>query len=672
MEATTKHICPRNCYDTCSILGTTRHGKLVSIEGNPAHEYTHGKLCSKVLEDIHRIYSPQRIKYPMRQRSRFSGQWERISWDEALKEVAEKILSIKEDYESTLPMALNKYSGNFGVLHNALETLFKGMGPTTRAIGSPCWSAGVDAQAFDFGRFFCSDPLDMRKAKLIWIWGANPAWNAVHQMPILFSAMEKGAKLVCFDTHFSATAARSHQYVQVNPGTDGLLALAFAKVLVQQDCIAPDLGEYTLGHQEMIHYLKEEIHLDYCSQVTGVPLKIITELALEYARTNPACIWVGFGLQRYTNGGQSLRAIDALCVLAGHIGEPGGGIQYGHFETYRFSGPLSKGSHEEDRKLNINQFPKEAMGVDPPVKMLWIASRNPLQQDGDLNQWMKFIDQLDFIVISDMFHSRSSAAADLFLPVTSYYEHWDIHSSYWHYYIGVNEPAIAPVGEARSDLQIAWDLSKYLNKLSPGSCEFPCQGSEKEAVLQEVGPDILNLLRIDTPEEILKGPLRADFPVTAWKDRKFDTPSGKYEFYSESAENQGYPALPIYQPALTPTPEAPLRLLTPHHYSGINSQSYTLDAGSEIIAHLSAQTAQDYDLKEGEKAILWNSIGSLSVTVAIESGIPPGLVIIYQENRSLKSQHTNLLVSGNLTDMGPFVTGSRGMALNETFINIRK
>ncbi|MEL1135898.1 molybdopterin-dependent oxidoreductase [Desulfitobacterium sp. THU1] len=676
------HICPRNCYDSCSILSTTRNGRLVSIEGNPVQDYTRGKLCSKVMDEVQKVYSPHRVKYPLRQRKRYSGQWERISWEEALDTISQQILSIKENYGTTLPIAHNKYSGNFGVMHNALEAFMTGLGPTTRAVGSPCWSAGVDAQAFDFGAFFCSDPLDMEQAKLIWIWGANPAWNAVHQMPIIFRAMDKGAKVVCFDTHFTATAARVDQFVQVNPGTDGMLALGMAKILVDHHLLDPSLSEYSLGHKEFIDYLNREIDLKECSRITGVTLSTLEELALEYGAIKPACIWVGFGLQRYANGGQNLRAIDALGALTGNIGCPGGGVQYGQMETWRFSGPLSHArcGHPEDRNLDINQFPVLALEAEPPVKMLWLAGRNPLQQDGNQAQWQKFLEGLDLVVVSDLFQTRTTLAADLVLPVTTHYEHWDLNASYWHYYVGINEPAIEPVGEAHSDLQIAWDLSKRLNQLSSGSSAFPTGGSEKEVVLQALGTEMLEMLDLKSPEELLKGPLRVSFPATAWQERKFRTPSGKYEFYSEKAREQGLPALPVCRLPRKPHLEAPLRLLTPHHGSGLNSQSYRLDTeGSTaenkppLLARLNPGTAGMYALKSGDRAVLWNHGGTLPVTIEIEQGIAAGVVIIYQENLSdIKAPHPNLLNLGALTDMGNYATGAYGLALNDTFVGIRK
>lgn len=686
MDSLHRHICPRNCYDTCSIISTTRNGRLVSIEGDPNHSYTRGKLCPKAMDEIHKVYHTQRVKYPMRQRKRFSGQWERISWDEALGSIAQHILTIKENYGSTLPIALNKYSGNFGVMHNAWEALFKGLGPTTRAIGSPCWSAGMDAQAFDFGVFLCSDPLDMEEAKLIWLWGVNPAWNAVHQMPIIFRAMEKGAKVVCFDTHFSATAARAHEFVRVNPGTDGLLALGIGKILVEKGLINPELFQYSLGHEEFVTYLKKEIDLRKCSQITGVSIKAMTDLALEYGSIKPACIWAGFGLQRYTNGGQNLRAIDALGALTGNIGQTGGGVQYGHMGTWSFAGPLAPENyhHPMDRKVDINQFSPLALEMDLPLKMLFIACRNPLQQEGNQREWQKLMDNLDLIVVSDIFHTRSSMGADLFLPVTTHYEHWDLNSSYWHYYVGINEQAIKPVGEARSDLQIAWDLSRVLNQLAPGSSAFPTSGSEKEWVFEAAGEDLCQLLGITNPEELLIGPKRATFPSTSWQKRKFQTPSGKYEFYSIKAQNYGHDPLPIYKPSCSPPEDTPLRLLTPHHLTGLNSQIYPSDEhvyplftyeskANDHVAHIHPQTAEVFGVKNREQVILWNKGGSLTAVIQWDESVALQTVIIYQENRaSLKVPHINILNSGSLTDMGICSTGAYGLALNETFVGMRK
>lgn len=670
------HICPRNCYDTCSMISTTANGVLVSVEGNPAHDYTKGNLCPKAIQDIKKVYSPGRIKYPMRQKHRFSGDWERLSWDEALLQIAQSILDINDKFGSTLPIALNKYSGNFGALHNAMEWLFAGIGPTTRAVGSPCWSAGIDAQTFDFGRFVCSDPQAMVKAKLIWLWGVNPAWTAIHQMSVIFDAMDRGATVVCFDTHLSATAARSHSFIQVKPGTDGLLALAMSKVLVEENLVDPRIEDYSLGYREFIAYLNSEINLEQAADITGVKTQTIRELAKEYAQTHPACIWTGFGLQRYSNGGQTLRAIDALGALAGHIGEEGGGVNYAHFETWQFAGPPSGEAQNAgpDRLLNINRFASEALAcTDPPLSMLWLYGRNPLAQDSDLQLWQQLVQQLDLIVISDLFLTSSAEAADIFLPVTTHYEHWDLNSGYWHYWVGVNEPAIPPVGETRSDLEIAWNVSAALNKLKAGSCTFPTQGCERETVLKQLSPALLRILGLTAPEELLGNPLKAHLPPAAWPDRKFATPSGRFEFLSARAAAAGFPALPSYIPARQPTRDAPLRLLTPHHASTINSQSYQADrVPDHYQLSINPELARAYQLKEGDLAEIFNEAGSRQVRVSLDPLLSTETLIVYKEAIEQNTPALNVLLKSDTTDMGRVTTGAPGLALNETFVNLRR
>ncbi len=177
--------CPRNCYDTCSIVTTVEDGTIKFITGNPNNSYTNGRLCVKGFTYPNYVYSPDRIKYPMKQKKRGSGQWERISWDEAYDMIAKKILEIKEKHGSTLPIALNKYSGNFNVLSYGVEGMMSSWGYTTRAHGTPCWPAGIYSQSSDFVTIVNSDPEMMVKSKSLIIWGAPPAWTAVHSMSII-------------------------------------------------------------------------------------------------------------------------------------------------------------------------------------------------------------------------------------------------------------------------------------------------------------------------------------------------------------------------------------------------------------------------------------------------------------------------------------------------------
>ena len=228
----TKHVCPRNCYDTCTMLSYTSNGKLKKVEGDPTNSFSKGKICAKAYSYIDSIYSKDRLKYPLLQTKRGSGNWKRISWEQAMDIISSKILELNDRYHSNLSLCLNKHSGNMGILHQSAENFFKSLGPFTQTAGSLCWSAGNDAQYFDFGNVETSDPSDIEHSKLIILWGANPAWTSVHSLSYLYKAQEKGAKIIVIDPIYTASAKIADYYIQIKPGSDGALALAIAKIII--------------------------------------------------------------------------------------------------------------------------------------------------------------------------------------------------------------------------------------------------------------------------------------------------------------------------------------------------------------------------------------------------------------------------------------------------------
>ena len=217
----TRHICPRNCYDACPILAYTCGGKIEYITGETV-DGAPVRLCSKREDILATVYHPRRILYPQKQHGRGSGNWQRISWEEAIDTIARKMLSLKERYNSTLPLCLNKYSGNFGLLHFAVEGMFNGLGATTQTIGSPCFSSGIDAQNLDFGANITCDIRQLRESRLIILWGANPAWTSIHTMPVIYAAQERGAKVVVIDPVYTETARKADYYFELRPGSDAV------------------------------------------------------------------------------------------------------------------------------------------------------------------------------------------------------------------------------------------------------------------------------------------------------------------------------------------------------------------------------------------------------------------------------------------------------------------
>ncbi|HKJ65139.1 MAG TPA: molybdopterin-dependent oxidoreductase, partial [Desulfopila sp.] len=288
-----RNACPRNCYDTCSIKSYVKDGVLQFVEGAPESTFTDGGLCVKGNSYVRQLYSPDRIKYPMKQIGRGSGNWKRISWDEALETISSKILEIKAKDDNLLGLGLTKYSGNFGITHYGVEGMMSSLGYTTRFVGTPCWPAGIDAQNYDTGSMWCNDPEDMVNSKYIIIWGANPAYCSVHTMKYIYAAQERGAKVVVIDPLMTQTAAKGDLYLQVAAGEDGALALGMARHLVEKKLVDRDfVTKYALGYDEFEAYLKKNISVDWAAEKTGIPAKEIRQLAEEFAKADPATIWI--------------------------------------------------------------------------------------------------------------------------------------------------------------------------------------------------------------------------------------------------------------------------------------------------------------------------------------------------------------------------------------------
>lgn len=674
-----RNVCPRNCYNNCGMKSYVLNGELKKVCGDPEHGYTAGKLCVKGYAYTNRVYSSKRLKYPMKQIPRGSGNWVRITWDEALTTIADKILEVKKAYGTCLPICLNKYSGNMGILHYAVERFFGGLGVTTRAEGSPCWSAGLDAQTYDFGDFRNSDPSDMANSRFLILWGVNPAWTATHTMRYIFQAKQKGAKVVVIDPYFTATARKANEYVQIRPGTDGALALAMAKYIVEKELYNKVfLKEYVKGWETFFEYLKNEISLDWASLITGIDKEMIIQLAHDYAITSPANIWIGFGLQRHSNGGQAIRSIDALAALTGNIGIPGGGVQFAQNDAWRLFNYFRQTPNHNNRVININNFAQEILNLKTaPIKMLWVSCRNPLSQDPDTSLTEKAFSSIDFIVTVDHFLTRSAKKSDIVLPATTHFEEWDVVASYWHYWVAVNEPAIKPYYEAKSDLNIALALSAKLNELSPGSCEFPTSGNEEEFLEQEFTDDLYKLLLgISNWRDLCKEPRRLNLPTTAWASKQFDTPSGKFEIYSKSAKEQGLPAIPRYFPGELPNHEYPYWLISAHQQHGLNSQFQNLDwmlkSNNEPLVLVNPAPAKEKGLQEGDMIRIFNERGKFTAKVSVTGDVPKDVLVCYQAWFSINNRCINYLLSAKSTDMGSVTTGEPGNAFYDTFVDMSK
>lgn len=701
---TFRNVCPRNCYDTCSMVSYVKDGVLQFIEGAPESSFTDGGLCVKGYAYPRRVYSADRIKYPMRQVERGSGNWERISWDEALDIISDKILEIKEQDGSLLGMALTKYSGNFGITHYGVEGMMSSLGYTSRFVGTPCWPAGIDAQNYDMGNMWCNDPEDMVNSKYIIIWGANPAYCSVHSMKYITEAQRRGAKVVVIDPVFTQTAAKSDEYWEIKTSGDGALALGMARYLLDNDLVDRDwISNNSVGFADYEAYIRENVTLEWAAEESGIPVEVFTRVADEFAKADPATIWIGYGMQRHVNGGNNVRAIDALVAMTGNVGKVGGGARYGHLYTWGFNyhamvqsppegsvgfvgetgpmGEFASGAERaeasySDRALNINKIAQEILDTnDPPIRLLWAANKNVLSQDFDRNKIERAFQQLEMVVVVDQFFTQTAELADLVLPTTTLFEDWTVNASYWHYWIGINEQAIQPLFEAKSDIEIASALSAKMNSKQPGSCTYEENLDPKVWMEKEFNNGIYELLGIQSWEELRNGPRKAKAGLTPWNDGSFGTPSGKYEFKSELAAEHGHFDVPKFLPGRANY--APYRLLTPHDKFSIHSQFQNIDwmhdFNPEPFIYIHPKLAQAKGITDGDMVRVFNQVGEETVRARLTNNVPADSLMMYEnwfgKNRKF---NVNNLVDDMPADMGKYQTGAPGVAIHDQFADIEK
>ena len=672
----TRHVCPRNCYSSCAMLGHTVNGKLVKVKGDQKHGYIKGKLCPKGYNYVSHVYHPERLKYPMIQRKRGSGEWSRTSWEEAVEIICNKMVELYDRYNTNLSIALNKYSGNFGILHNSVEGFFNSLGQTTRAVGSPCWSSGLDASIYDFGHYKNSDPKQLSYADTIILWGANPVWTSIHSVPYLYEAKKKGASIVTIDPVYTATAKKSDVYVQIMPGTDGALALAIAKYLYEHKQYDQQfIDEFTLGFDAFVTSLKS-MSMDDLLQECGLTIDVIATLAAYFMNGKKTIVWIGFGFQRNVNGGQNIRAINALMAMTGNIGKMGAGVMYAQMESWEFSNRITKymnhGFTEENcvRSISLNKFAHALQEEkDPPIKMLWISCRNLLTQNPDRKQLEQIMMNLELIVTVDQFMTPTAQFSDIVLPTTTNFEEWDVVPSYWHHWIGINEPAIEPYYESKSDLEIACLLAKRLNEIRPGFSTFPFHKSVEEFIEEEFTETLYEKLGITNWRELLDGPKLLDVPEIAWANKQFETPSGKFEFYSERALNNGKSPMAHYTLAQNKNMQDRFLLLTNHGQFNLNSQFNNLDLGSkEPIVYIHPKSAENKGLTSNCLVSVYNETGEIKLKCVFSNDIHPSILLIQADHHLV-----NRLTSFTPTDMGEVSSGGfNGMAFNSIYVKIEK
>jgi len=659
--------CPRDCFDSCSILVTVEKGKMVKIEGDAASPITQGHLCPKGEAYIPWVYHPERLTHPLKRvGERGEGKWEKISWDDALDLVADRLRGLKDKYGSDSILYHWGTGTHFSLYYGTLPfRFFNLMGGATNLRGSLCANAGHAAIAYTYGESLGHDPEDIVNSQYVVVWGKNVTATNMHIVPFIFEAIEKkGAKLVTIDTRFSEIAAKSDIYLQPRVGTDGALALGMMNVIIGEKLHDSEfVKNHTVGFDQLKELVRE-YPPERVETITTVPKESIIRLAREYATMKPARIEVGMGLQHNTNGGQTFRAIAALVAISGNLGISGGGLGY---PTSRFTYPRAhnlemKLSRLDERKSTVPIVKAaEAIltGKPKPMKGIFIWAANPVAQNPDTNKVIEAFKSknLEFSVIIDPFMTDTAQLTDVVLPGCTSFEQTDIGIAYGHYYMQLQQKVIEPLEGSKTDIEIFRELSKRL-----GFEEYFSKSAEEFAELAINRTPDKSIVDHVTVQKLKEGPVRAKLPKVVWSDRKFPTPSGKVELLCERLSDIGVNPLPVYEePAESPlrTPELakkyPLSLISRRSRFSINSMDYKNPLMRKMnpkpLLDIHPQDARERGITHGDRVIVENERGKVILEAKVTGAIKPGVVSMTQ-GWSLSEGCSNFLTADYLTDIG--------------------
>ncbi len=708
MKQIVQAACPHDCPDACGVLITVEDGRATKIQGDPGHPVTRGFLCAKVAKYLDRVYSPERVLYPMRriapkgpttQRS-FAPHdqiWKRISWDEALDEIASRFRAISAAFgsEAILPYS---YGGTLGTLNSASmdRRFFHRLGASQldRTICSAAGEAGLKSV---LGVKLGTEPEQFRHSKYIIAWASNIHGNNVHLWPFIVEARRKGATLVGIDPYRTRTAECADWYLPINPGTDAALALGMMHVIIGENLHDADyVAKYTLGFEQLCEKVKE-YPPERVAQWTGISAGDIRKLAREYATTRPAVIRLNYGIQRSERGGMATRAVVMLPCITGSWKEVGGGLQMSlsgavdlNSDALKRPDLMKTALGREARTINMVKLGWALNTLnDPPVKALFVYNCNPASVCPEHNEVVRGLLRPDlFMVVHEQFFTDTTDYADIVLPATTFFEHKDLQKAYGHFYIQVSNQAIAPLGECRPNVEVFRALAERMGfgedcfretvdemiDLALDVKHLWMEGIDRERLEREHvrfnfgasgsgSPASAAQLRSARPGQ-RPGPTQFFLPFA---NGNFRTASGKAELCSEALKAEGLDPVADFTP---PTESRhgrnggslPLELLARKADNFLNSTFSNLPSMQEMeesgLLEICAADADVRGIRDGDRVRVFNRRGEMLLRARVDGKVQPGVVSAHLNWAKMTPgfQSINALTSEKLTDMGNSAT----------------
>jgi anaerobic selenocysteine-containing dehydrogenase len=716
-------VCSHDCPDSCGVLVTvesvtgadgSRTERAVKVAGDPTHPVTRGFLCGKVAKYLDRVYSPDRLLYPMRRKrgvpkgpagyggvkGREADAFERISWDEALDHIAAKLKEISEEWgpESILPYS---YAGTIGQLgYGSMDRRFFHRLGASQLDRTICSEAGGVALKSVYGIKLGTRPEDFASSGLIIAWGANIHGNNIHLWPFIEEARRSGARLVVIDPYRTRTAALADEHMAIRPGTDALLALSIMHVIFRdrmQD--GAYMAECTSGLRELqAHALQPEHSPEAAAEITGISASRIEALAKEYARCHQrtgraAAIRLNYGVQRSENGGTAVRAIAMLPLITGSWQYRGGGLMLSTSGTFPFNSAalqmpelmLKSSLGRAARVVNMSRL-GEALtklgtgggGADgPPVKALFCYNSNPAAVAPNQNAVLQgFLREDLFTVVHEQFFTDTTDYADVVLPAPTFLETKDVQGAYGHLFAQVSNRAITPLGEARSNVDLFGELGQRMEFTEPGF--YDTEDALIEQALATKDPWFKGITRERLEHE---GHVELNMPRTPEGSiLPFSTRSW---FRTRSGCGELTP-VPVFVPPTESRHGAGAQGPYPLEFLPRKADNYMNSTFANVLTHqrmelatagvleMHADDASPRGLVNGDAVEVFNDRGRVELRAQIDGRVPPGVVAARLDWSKLSGfdggggSNVNALTSETLTDLGD------GATFYSTLVEVRR
>lgn len=641
--------CPLDCPDACSLGVSLSGGRIAAIDAGPGNPVTNGYICAKVRRFADRVYGADRLLQPgFRLGPPGSGEFQWVSWDEALERVAGAMRDARDRWgaESVLPYS---YGGSNGFLsHDSVDArLFRRFG-ASRLARTLCASVTGAAHAALYGKMPSVTYQDYVHASLIVIWGANPSASGMHLVPYIREARQAGATLVVVDPRATPLARTADLHVAVRPGTDVAVALALHRHLFEHGLTDE---RFLAAHATGTDRLRERASswtFERAADVAGVDPGALARFADLYAAASPAVIRCGWGLERNRNGGSAAAAILALPAVAGKFGVRGGGFTLTASPAWNITKAWIGEAEAGTRVVNMNHLGRVLTEpADPPVTVLFVYNCNPLATAPNQNLVRRGLERDDLTtIVFDQVLTDTARYADVVLPATTFLEQYDVARSYGTNQLQMVRPAIDARGGARPNVDVFAELEAKLGLDRPGEArdELDLMLQVLDALPDGAGPALRDGAR--------PVPACGDAPIQ-FVDVFPRTADGKVHLFPETLDREAPAGLYAFQP--DPGSAAhPLALISPASDTSISSSLGELATGTALLT-IHPEDARARGIAEGDPIRVFNELGAVTCLASVSPEVRAGTVSLPKglwSRRTMNGSTANALVPDTLADLG--------------------